>query len=35
MAYRHQLRLQVASFVGAIAFAALMIGAAVPVVPVA
>ena len=35
MTYRHQLRLQVASFLGAVAFAALMIGAAVPVVPVA
>ncbi|OWK28942.1 hypothetical protein SPMU_24670 [Sphingomonas mucosissima] len=31
----NQLHLQVASFVGAVAFAALMIGAAVPVVPVA
>ncbi len=36
MAYRlNQLHLHVASFVGAVAFAALMVGAAVPVVPVA
>ncbi|SEJ68873.1 hypothetical protein SAMN05428950_102562 [Sphingomonas sp. OV641] len=36
MAYRlNQLQLHVASFVGAVAFAALMVGAAVPVVPIA
>lgn len=36
MSFRlNQLHLQVASFAGAVAFAALMIAAAVPVVPVA